>query len=93
LNLEKPLTQAIAFVDVTQAGNVQLKLNSVKGLKVWQNGSPLPVEESTQLVLPTGRSQLTFEVDRSLRGDLGLRVEFQKASVSPEGRFKVVGGP
>ncbi|MCA9020599.1 MAG: hypothetical protein KDA74_10680, partial [Planctomycetaceae bacterium] len=93
LNLEKPLTQAIAFVDVTQAGNVQLKLNSVKGLKVWQNGSPLPVEESTQLVLPTGRSQLTFEVDRSLRGNLGLRVEFQKASVSPEGRFKVVGGP
>ncbi|QDU17192.1 Trehalose utilization [Gimesia maris] len=93
LNLEKPLTQAIAFVDVNQAGNVQLKLNSVKGLKVWQNGTSIPVEESTLLVLPTGRNQLTFEVDRSQRGDLGLRVEFQKASQSPEGRFKVVGGP
>ncbi|HAH45462.1 MAG TPA: hypothetical protein DCM07_11535 [Planctomycetaceae bacterium] len=93
LNLAKPLTQAIAFVDVNQAGNVQLKLNSVKGLKVWQNGTPLPVEELTLLVLPTGRNQLTFEVDRSQRGDVGLRVEFQKASQSPEGRFKVVGGP
>ncbi|HCO22362.1 MAG TPA: hypothetical protein DIT97_04605, partial [Gimesia maris] len=93
LNLEKPLTQAIAFVDVNQAGNVQLKLNSVKGLKAWQNGMSIPVEESTLLVLPTGRNQLTFEVDRSQRGDLGLRVEFQKASQSPEGRFKVVGGP
>jgi len=93
LNLKKPLTQAIAFVDITQAGNVKLQLNSTKGLKVWQNQTPIPVTESTLLVLPTGRNQLTFEIDRATRGDLDLKVEFQKANLQPEGRFKVVGGP
>ncbi len=93
LNLQKPLTQAIAFVDVTQAGKVQLKLNSVSGLKIWQNQTPIPAQESTLLLLPAGRTQLTFEIDRAVRGDLDLRVEFQKASTQPEGRFKVVGGP
>ncbi|MCH9790373.1 MAG: ThuA domain-containing protein [Planctomycetes bacterium] len=92
-NLQKPFTRAIAFVDVTQAGNVQLKLNSIKGLKVYQNQIPIPVTESTLLTLPTGRTQLTIEIDNKIRGDLELRAEFQKAETQPEGRFKVVGGP
>lgn len=93
LNLQKPLTRAIAFVDVNQAGHVQLKINSVKGLKVWQNQTLIPVQESTLLLLPSGRNQLTFEIDRKVRSDLDLRVEFQKADKQPEGRFQVVGGP
>lgn len=92
-NLQKPFTQAIAFVDVTQSGNVQLKLNSIKGLKIYQNETLIPVTESTSLTLPTGRTQFTFEIDNKTRGDLGLRAEFQKAKTKPEGRFKAVGGP
>lgn len=93
LDLKKPITQAIAFVDVNQSGNVQLQLNSTKGLKLWLNNTPTPVKEMTTLVLPSGRTQLTFEIDRSTRGDLGLRAEFVKANQKPQGRFKVVGGP
>ncbi|QDV20777.1 Trehalose utilization [Gimesia panareensis] len=93
LNLQKPITHAMALVDVTQAGNMQLKLNSIKGLKMWLNETPVSVSETTTLVLPSGRSQITFEVDRSLRGDVGLRAEFVNSDQQPQGRFKVVGGP
>ncbi|QDU07378.1 PVC-type heme-binding CxxCH protein [Gimesia aquarii] len=93
LNLKKPLTQAIALVDVTQAGNVKMKINSVKGLKVWQNQTLIPVKESTQLLLPSGRNQITFEIDRATRGEMDLRVEFLNSEAQPNGRFKVVGGP
>lgn len=93
LDLKQPVTLAMALVDVTQAGHVQLKLNSTRGLKVWLNGTPTPVTELSTLVLPSGRSQITFEVDRSLRGDEGLRAEFVKSEQQPQGRFKVVGGP
>ncbi|MFI4851225.1 MAG: hypothetical protein ACIAZJ_19090 [Gimesia chilikensis] len=93
LNLQKPVTRAMALVDVTQAGNVQLKLNSAKGVKLWLNETSVPVSEMTTLVLPSGRSQITFEIDRDARGDTGLRAEFLKAEEKPQGRFKVVGGP
>lgn len=93
LNLQKPFTLALAFVDVTQAGNVQLQLNSIKGLKVYQNQTPIAVTESTLLSLPSGRTQITFEIDHKIRGGLDLRAEFQQAQTQPEGRFKVVGGP
>ncbi|QDT44973.1 Trehalose utilization [Gimesia alba] len=93
LNLQKPLTRAIAFVDVNQPGYVQMEINSIKGLKVWQNETSISLKKSTLLLLPSGRTQLTFEIDRNDRGDLDLRVEFQKADRQPEGRFKVVGGP
>ena len=93
LNLQKPVTRAMALVDVTQAGNVQLKLNSAKGVKLWLNETSVPVAEMTRLVLPSGRSQITLEIDRDARGDTGLRAEFLKAEQQPQGRFKVVGGP
>ncbi|MEQ9069403.1 MAG: HEAT repeat domain-containing protein, partial [Gimesia chilikensis] len=93
LDLKKPVTRAMALVDVTQAGNVQLKLNSAKGIKLWLNETSMPVSEMTTLVLPSGRSQITFEIDRDARGDTGLRAEFLKAEQQPQGRFKVVGGP
>lgn len=93
IDRQKPYTRAIAFVDVNQPGYVQLEVSSVRGLKVWQNERPVDLKKSTLLLLPEGRTQFTFEIDRKTQGDSGLRVEFQKASQQPEGRFKVVGGP
>lgn len=73
---------ARGYVRVQAAGAVNLKINHVAGLELWVDGRAV-TDLSQPLVLSTGRRTLTFAIDRSKRGDTGLRVEFVPAAGSP----------
>jgi putative heme-binding domain-containing protein len=77
-------------VDVTTAGPFVVRLNSLKGLKLWIDQNPAAVKETLEVNLPIGLHTLTFVVDRDERRE-GLRCELADKPGSPA-RVRIVGG-
>ena len=86
---------SIAFarceIDVTAAGRIGLRVNSPAGLKVWAGGRPVEVKPEMEVDLPRGTHTLLFQVDKSQRGNDGLRVELREVQGS-SGAAQPVGG-
>ncbi len=78
------------FVNMQMPGTVQLMLNKSKGLKLWVDGEEIP-DPAAPLDLSKGRRTFTFQIDRSLRGGAGLRVELATPAGSPA-KFQPEGG-
>lgn len=79
---------AQGYVHVQVPGEVQLDVNSSKGLSFYVNGEAMSL--SIKISLPKGRHVLTFAIDPSKRTSKGLQVEFITPSSSaiklqPEG--------
>ncbi|MFO0824860.1 MAG: c-type cytochrome, partial [Gemmataceae bacterium] len=77
-------------LDVTTAGAVKLKLNSVAGLAVFVGTSPVEPKAEMQLDLKAGVQTVTVIIDRSKRTE-DLRIELDDVKDSPA-RVAVVGG-
>ena len=80
---------ARGFVNVLSAGAVSIQTNEGSGLRLRIDGQEIS-DLSGPIDLETGRRVFTFEIDRSKRGETGLRVELNsapgsKAKVQPEG--------
>ncbi len=75
---------------VQVAGPVKFSLNSHTGLRVWIDGNEIPNPLGT-IELAKGRRTLTFAIDRTQRGDVGLRVELVPTSGSPA-KYQPEGG-
>ncbi|MDB4384959.1 HEAT repeat domain-containing protein [Opitutaceae bacterium] len=73
---------ARGFVRVQVAGAVNLAINDLTGLELWVDGEKV-TDLSHPLDLATGRRTLTFAIDRTKRGQTGLRVEFVTPARSP----------
>ena len=85
-----PLAVARFQLDVTTAGKVSLRFNSVAGLQLFVNGRLVEPSAETTLDLPTGVQTVTVVIDRTRRTD-DLRVELTDVPGSPA-RAAVVGG-
>jgi hypothetical protein len=85
-----PLAVARFRLDVTTAGKVGLRFNSVVGLQLFVNGRPVEPAAETTLDLPAGVQTVTVVIDRARRTD-DLRVELADVPGSPA-RAAVVGG-
>lgn len=79
-------------VEVSSPGQARLHVNSVGGLKLWLDEKEIPLQEKAIVELERGRRALTFAVDPSKRGNVGLWCELEDITGSPA-RFQVVGGP
>jgi putative heme-binding domain-containing protein len=77
-------------LDVTTAGPAKLRFNSVAGLSLYLNATPVEPKAETVLNLPAGVQTLTVVLDRSKRSD-DVRVELADVPNSPA-RVTVVGG-
>ncbi|QDU21388.1 PVC-type heme-binding CxxCH protein [Urbifossiella limnaea] len=89
-NGNDPLAVARFQLDVTTAGKVGLRFNSVAGLQVFVNGRAAEPAAETVLDLPAGVQTVTVVIDRAKRAD-DLRVELTDVPGSPA-RAAVVGG-
>ena len=81
---------ARGHVLVRVAGAVSLKLNRAAGLRLWIAGREI-TDLSAPIELGRGRQALTFRVEQSQRGGIGLRVELAAAPGSPA-KFQPEGG-
>ncbi|MCA9038885.1 MAG: HEAT repeat domain-containing protein [Planctomycetaceae bacterium] len=89
---EGSTTYLTSQFDVGTPGAVQLTFNSVAGLELWLDGEPVEnVGEATIIETSTGEHTLTYRIDRSVRGDEPLRLEFGPAPNSPA-RPNVING-
>jgi putative heme-binding domain-containing protein len=89
---EGPVGFARCEIEATEAGKVQLALNSPKGLTVWVGERRVPVDASgATLDLPGGVHVLTLRVDLAARGNEGIRLDVADAPDSP-GHAQPVGG-
>ncbi len=78
------------FVDVQTPGRVILDINHQKGMELWVDGDR--VSNLTKPIdMNKGRRVLTFALDRSERGELGLRVMLEPETGSSV-KFKIEGG-
>jgi putative heme-binding domain-containing protein len=77
-------------LDASTAGKVKLRLNSVAGLTLWLDGTPVEFKEETVLDLASGMHTLTFAIDRGQRRE-GLRCELDDVNGSGA-RVQIVGG-
>ncbi|HYH67094.1 MAG TPA: HEAT repeat domain-containing protein, partial [Urbifossiella sp.] len=85
-----PLAVARFQLDVTTAGKVGLKFNSVVGMQLFVNGRAAEPAADITLDLPAGVQTVTVVIDRAKRAD-DLRVELTDVAGSPA-RAAVVGG-
>jgi len=85
------VVSAIAHVDVTTGGAVEIKLNSTAGVTLSIDDDKLAGQELQAIKLATGRHSIQCEVDLKVRTKTGLRVELLDVPNSPA-RYKVVGG-
>ena len=69
-------------VNVQVAGPVKLLLNSPKGLKLWIDARPVN-NLTVPLDLTAGKHTITFAIQRSQRGPIGLRAELTTPTGSP----------
>ncbi|MBX6313401.1 MAG: HEAT repeat domain-containing protein [Isosphaeraceae bacterium] len=77
-------------VDVTTSGRFRLVLNSAEALRLWVDGTPVDLQETTTLDLPTGLHTLTFALDLDRRhADLRCELEEDPGSA---GKAQIVGG-
>jgi putative heme-binding domain-containing protein len=82
---------AQSYVTVQVAGQVLVKFNGSHGLRLWMDGAEIRnLTEVVPVELALGRRTLTVAIDRSQRGDTGLRVELVPIAGSPA-KFQVVG--
>lgn len=81
---------ARSFLDVITAGAVALEINQPKGLQLWVGDKEI-LDLAAPITLPKGRATFTFAIDRTERGDIGLRVEIKAAPNSPA-KFQPEGG-
>jgi putative heme-binding domain-containing protein len=77
-------------VEVTTPGPVRLLLNSVDGLELWLDGTPVESKDVVTRDLSPGTHTLTFAIDLATRTN-GLRCELGDAPGSPA-RARMVGG-
>jgi len=77
-------------VDVTEPGELEVKLDSPEGVTVWADDKPL-AGESLRAPFETGRRAITFRVDTRERKNRDLRVTIEKPSESAA-VYTVVGG-
>jgi putative heme-binding domain-containing protein len=77
-------------LDVTTAGAVKLKLNSVAGLTAYLGNAPIEPKAETVLDLKAGVQTVTILIDRSKRTE-DVRIELEDVEKSPA-RVSVVGG-
>jgi putative heme-binding domain-containing protein len=78
-------------IDVTTPGKIRIRVNSPRGLALRADEAPLELKGEVEVDLPAGIHALTFDIDPSVRGGEGLRVEVEEAPASP-GRVHPVGG-
>ncbi|HEY4311598.1 MAG TPA: hypothetical protein VGN12_19280 [Pirellulales bacterium] len=81
-----------ANVDVTEPGDVEIKLNDPRGIAVWIDGSPLPADGSQKATLARGPHTIVLRVDTAERGAKDLRAVVDKPAGSTAA-YTVVGGP
>ena len=79
---------ARGFVNVLAAGTARLEVNSIDGLTLWVDGTPIN-DLSAPISLGKGRRTLTFGFDPTQRQS-GLRVEV--TTVDGHGTFQPEGG-
>jgi putative heme-binding domain-containing protein len=77
-------------LDVTTAGSVKLKINSVAGLSLYVGAVPVEPKAETLLDLKTGVQTVTLIIDRSKRTE-DVRIELDDVAGSPA-RVSVLGG-
>ena len=77
-------------IDVSTAGSLKLKLNSIDGLQAWMDQTPLELGTETKLDARQGVHTLTFAIVNRKRSD-GLRVELGEIPGSAA-RAQWVGG-
>ncbi len=77
-------------VDVSTAGKVKLLIRSTKGVSIWIDGKPRPIEPELKLDLSKGHHRFTFAVNRVIRRE-PLQVELADVPDSLA-QFQVVGG-
>ena len=65
-------------VHVNRAQRRKLRLNSVVGLTLWLNGTPIHDDEDVTLELDEGTNQLLFEIDMAQRHSVGIWAEWQR---------------
>ncbi len=78
------------YVNVQIAGAVKLDINSLDGLQLWIDGHEV-ADLLDPIDLSEGRRILTFAIDRTRRGEAGLRVELAPVPGSPI-KFQPEGG-
>ncbi|GAA4444632.1 L-sorbosone dehydrogenase [Novipirellula rosea] len=81
---------ARGYLNVLVPGGVQFKINDSLGLRFWVDGNEIHDPTKT-LTLAKGRRAVTIGIDRSQRGDVGLKVEPIAAPQSPA-KFQIEGG-
>ncbi len=77
--------------EVTEGGQVGVKLNSAAGAQVWLNGEPLAAAPQATAQVARGRHALLVRVDRAERGTEKLRVELFRPDGSAA-QFEAIGG-
>jgi putative heme-binding domain-containing protein len=79
-------------VDVTEPGEVEIKLNDIQGITTWVDDRQLPTEGAQIVMLDRGRRRITFRIDMAARGGRELRAVVDKPAGSTA-IYTVVGGP
>jgi len=69
-------------VEVDRGGPCRLVLNNARGLHVWWNEQPIPVEKEILLDLEEGDHHLNFRVDLGARDGLGLLARWEEVDGS-----------
>ncbi len=81
-----------ADVDVTEPGEVELKLDSPQGVTLWIDDRSLPPEGPATATLARGTHKILVRVDLAKRGERELRAVVDKPAGSTA-VYTVVGGP
>ena len=81
-----------ADVQVTVAGQIDIRLDSNAGVSLWVDGQPQPIDAGTLGELDGGNHQLVLRVDTSARSPAEIRAELVRPATNPA-TFTVIGGP
>ena len=79
-----------SVVDILVAGPVTLDIESTTGIRVWNNDTEIK-DLSAPIDFAKGKATLTFAIDRTSRGEKGLRVELKSTAGSPA-KYQPEGG-
>lgn len=80
-----------AELNVTEAGPIDLRINSATATKIWIDSRLLDSKTENEFELNKGVHKLTLLIDLALRKDQGVQAEFFKP-VGSKASFTVVGG-
>ena len=87
---DNDLVYARGYLEVLVPGELKLKLNNAKGLKLFVDDKEVSSFDAP-IAIMKGRRTLTFRIDRKARGKKGLRVEVLSIPGSAA-KFKPEGG-